>query len=104
QGDITDRTAERLTELDRGLLLYRKLLRQEMDKVQAGQDPINVFRDPAGHKPIQLPVGGGVEKIDDGRARLHEGTDVDSHERYRPVLAQVADLSRRIEEAQLAQA
>ncbi|HZT08855.1 MAG TPA: Rieske 2Fe-2S domain-containing protein [Chloroflexota bacterium] len=46
QGAISDRTVERLATADKGVVLLRKLLRREIDKVQHGEDPIGVIRDP----------------------------------------------------------
>ena len=46
QGPILDRTRERLTGSDRGVVMYREMLAREIKKVQQGADPINVFRDP----------------------------------------------------------
>lgn len=56
QGTIVDRTKERLADTDRGVILYRKLLFQQLERVEAGLDPINVFRDPAENACIDLPV------------------------------------------------
>ena len=46
QGPILDRTRERLAASDRGVVMYREILKREIEKVQRGLDPINVFRDP----------------------------------------------------------
>jgi len=46
QGPIADRTTERLATSDRGIVMLRQLLRREIDKVQEGGTPINVFQDP----------------------------------------------------------
>jgi 5,5'-dehydrodivanillate O-demethylase len=46
QGPILDRTRERLAGSDRGVVMYREMLRREIHKVERGLDPINVFRDP----------------------------------------------------------
>ena len=46
QGPILDRTRERLAASDRGVVMYREMLRREIDKVAHGLDPINVMRDP----------------------------------------------------------
>jgi 5,5'-dehydrodivanillate O-demethylase len=46
QGPILDRTRERLAGSDRGIVMYREMLRREIKKVEQGLDPINVFRDP----------------------------------------------------------
>jgi 5,5'-dehydrodivanillate O-demethylase len=46
QGQIADRTRERLGTTDRGILMYREILGREMAKVQQGLDPLGVIRDP----------------------------------------------------------
>ncbi|MEK7216060.1 MAG: Rieske 2Fe-2S domain-containing protein, partial [Chloroflexota bacterium] len=46
QGAIADRSTETLGRSDRGIILYRRLLRENMEKVARGEDPINVFRNP----------------------------------------------------------
>jgi 5,5'-dehydrodivanillate O-demethylase len=56
QGPITDRSQERLGDTDRGVILYRQLLAREIKRVEAGEDPINVFRDPVANQCIDLPV------------------------------------------------
>ena len=52
QGAITDRTAEHLATSDRGILLYRKLLLENIEKVERGEDPRGVVRDPAKNFPM----------------------------------------------------
>jgi 5,5'-dehydrodivanillate O-demethylase len=47
QGALTDRTQEHLGTSDVNVLAYRKLLREQIQVVRDGGDPINVFRDPA---------------------------------------------------------
>jgi 5,5'-dehydrodivanillate O-demethylase len=54
QGEIADRTNERLAPSDRGVILYRRLLKEQMEAVQRGEDPMNVFRDPSDDRPIEL--------------------------------------------------
>jgi 5,5'-dehydrodivanillate O-demethylase len=46
QGPILDRTRERLSGSDRGVVMYRDMLRREIKKVEEGLDPINFLRDP----------------------------------------------------------
>jgi 5,5'-dehydrodivanillate O-demethylase len=46
QGAILDRSRERLAASDRGVVLYREMLKREIQKVAQGLEPINVFRDP----------------------------------------------------------
>lgn len=57
QGPIADRSTENLGETDKGILLYRRTLMQEMDKVVQGEDPLGVIRDPEQNTPwIKLPL------------------------------------------------
>ena len=46
QGPNADRTNERLATSDRGIVMLRQILRREIDKVQEGGEPINVYLDP----------------------------------------------------------
>jgi 5,5'-dehydrodivanillate O-demethylase oxygenase subunit len=52
QGDISDRTTERLGTSDQGVILYRNILEENMRKVERGEDPIAVVRDPARNEPM----------------------------------------------------
>jgi 5,5'-dehydrodivanillate O-demethylase len=57
QGPITDHTLENLGESDRGVALYRRTLLEQVERVERGEDPLGVVRDPADVTPfIQLPV------------------------------------------------
>jgi len=56
QGDITDRSQENLGRSDKGLILYRQLLRDNIEKVQRGEDPMNVIRDPEKNANLELPT------------------------------------------------
>ena len=57
QGPIAKRDLEHLGESDRGLILYRKLLRDQLNVVADGGDPMNVFRTPA-------PAGGVIAPLE----------------------------------------
>jgi 5,5'-dehydrodivanillate O-demethylase oxygenase subunit len=46
QGPIADRSIERLATSDRGIMMLRQIVRREIEKVQMGLDPMNVYRDP----------------------------------------------------------
>jgi 5,5'-dehydrodivanillate O-demethylase oxygenase subunit len=46
QGPILDRTRERLAVSDHGVVMYRAILKREINKVEQGLEPMNVFRDP----------------------------------------------------------
>jgi 5,5'-dehydrodivanillate O-demethylase len=56
QGPIADRTNERLATTDSGVILLRKLLEEQIERVERGEDPIAVVRDPAKNSPmIEVP-------------------------------------------------
>jgi hypothetical protein len=56
QGKITDRTQERLGVGDEGILLLRKLLKEQIEVVRKGLDPIGVIRDSEINRIIDLNV------------------------------------------------
>ncbi len=55
QGPIVDRSREWLGESDRGLIMFRRMLEEQIRIVEDGGDPMNVFRDPAENECIELP-------------------------------------------------
>ena len=54
QGEVADRTAEKITKSDVGVIACRRMFREAMDDVAAGKDPIAVVREP--HDVIKLPL------------------------------------------------
>ena len=54
QGAIVDRTKERLGRSDEGIILYRKMLKDNLRQMQLGQELMNVFRDPAEAACIEI--------------------------------------------------
>jgi 5,5'-dehydrodivanillate O-demethylase len=52
QGDISDRTTERLGTSDKGVILFRNLLLEQIDKVERGEDPMGVIRDATKNEPF----------------------------------------------------
>jgi 5,5'-dehydrodivanillate O-demethylase len=56
QGAITDRTKEHLGTTDRGVVMLRRLLKEQIEIVQRGGDPMGVVRDPAKNQVIHLEV------------------------------------------------
>lgn len=56
QGSRTDRTQEHLGVGDEGIIVLRKLLREQIERVQRGLDPIGIIRDPAKNELIDLGV------------------------------------------------
>jgi 5,5'-dehydrodivanillate O-demethylase len=56
QGPMARRDLEKLGESDKGIIMYRKLLKEQAGIVTDGGDPMNTFRDPANNKSINLPL------------------------------------------------
>ena len=56
QGPIADRTKERLGESDRGIIMHRQLLKEQLAIVEDGGEPMNVFRDPESNRYLSLPT------------------------------------------------
>jgi 5,5'-dehydrodivanillate O-demethylase len=52
QGVIADRTKEHLASSDQGIILMRKMVRDAIEAVQQGRDPMGVIRDPKENKLI----------------------------------------------------
>ena len=65
QGAIADRTEETLGRSDKGLILYRQQLLDNVAKVERGEDPMNVFRDPGQNEYLRLPTeeSGGTSRM-----------------------------------------
>jgi 5,5'-dehydrodivanillate O-demethylase len=70
QGPIADRSREALGASDRGVTMLRKMFFRELKKIENGEDPINVFRDPAGNVRLDLPLEKNKEHYSDGFASL----------------------------------
>ena len=56
QGAISDRTTEHLGVTDVGIIMYRRMLDEQMRVVEEGGEPINIHRDPVANEIIVLPV------------------------------------------------
>jgi len=72
QGAISLREAERLGTSDKGVILFRSVMFEQMEKVARGEDPLGVIRDPAKDVMISIPrenkahyVVGGFIAADD---------------------------------------
>jgi 5,5'-dehydrodivanillate O-demethylase len=102
QGPIADRTKELLGRTDIPILTLRKQLDENMKRVEAGEDPMNVFREP--HEIIypngKVPDMTQQSKLltHDFRRLYHRGFFNDDADRYGPIIDMVKDLHRRIEE------
>ena len=113
QGDIVDRSKESLGRTDIPIILLRKQLDEQIGRVEKGLDPMNVWRGEspdvifgAGHEPqgwTGSPATYNPPKVgQDYRRMYHKGFAIDDADRYGPMLDQIKDLHRKIEESGLA--
>jgi 5,5'-dehydrodivanillate O-demethylase len=56
QGAIVDRSTESLGRSDKGVILYRLMLQEQVGIMESGRDPMNVFRDSAKNVYLHLPT------------------------------------------------
>lgn len=63
QGPVTDRARENLGTTDAGIALYRRLLREQIKRVEAGQDPKGLIRDPGLNERIPISVSTGQARV-----------------------------------------
>jgi 5,5'-dehydrodivanillate O-demethylase len=91
QGAVADRTQERLGDSDRGVILYRKLLVDEMEKAARGEDPMNVIRDPQKNARIKLKLEEAKLAGRAGSAGRQGGAT-----KYSPILDEAARASARM--------
>jgi 5,5'-dehydrodivanillate O-demethylase oxygenase subunit len=89
QGAIADRTREHLAASDRGVVLLRKLLLEQLERVEQGLDPMGVVRDPEENRIIVLPQE--RNKYRDGAGFLAEALEL-SHVRYSPLRQEIQRL------------
>src|SRR5262245_23163420 len=57
QGRTARRDHEHLGTFDVGIVLYRQLLTEQLERMESGQDPMNVRRDPTDNGIIDVPGG-----------------------------------------------
>jgi 5,5'-dehydrodivanillate O-demethylase len=56
QGRIADRTKEKLGLSDRGILMLRRQLHEDLSAIERGEDPKGIIRDPIKNNKIALPI------------------------------------------------
>ena len=72
QGKIADRTREALGTTDRGVILFRGMLKRELEKVARGEDPMGTIRDPEKNVCIEFPIERNKAHFLEGFAQLIE--------------------------------
>lgn len=65
-GPVFDRTGERLGASDRGIVIYRRMLAEQIDRVERGEDPMGVVRGPAADETIEITSVARGEEVTQG--------------------------------------
>jgi 5,5'-dehydrodivanillate O-demethylase len=81
QGTIADRTSENLGASDKGVAMYRRVLKRELKKIEEGQDPIGIVRDSQRNVRIELPNERKKHHNSDGFSAFMLRT----HAKYSPI-------------------
>lgn len=63
EGAIHDRSQELLGVSDRGIVLYRRMLVEQIKAVQAGMEPLGLIHDPDKNREIVIPVSEGQARM-----------------------------------------
>ena len=95
QGPISQRWVEKLGESDKGIILYRRLLREQVRIVEDGGEPMNTFRDPATNVFLTVPAENqeGIayrERGDGAIPRREGGATTGRSGKYSPIAQQRA--------------
>ena len=88
QGAIADRTQENLGATDKGVVMYRRMLKREMEKVATGIDPMGLVRDSSKNKCIDLPNEKKKHHNSDGFTSFMMRT----HAKYSPIANDLSQL------------
>jgi 5,5'-dehydrodivanillate O-demethylase len=102
QGEICDRTQEWLGASDRGVVMFRRLLMEQIKVVREGGDPINTFRDPTKNQFINLDLEerGSLANYRKGAVRyMNLGTSSPYLGQLDELMCQGAEAARRQEKA-----
>jgi len=96
QGAIADRTRENLGSTDKGIAIYRRVLRREIKKMAQGHDPMGLVRDPARNQRIDLPHERKKHHNSDGFSSFMLRT----HAKYSPIAQDLVKIFEGQQETQ----
>jgi Rieske oxygenase family protein len=93
QGGVAQRDKEHLGQSDIGVILYREMLREQMERVERGEEPsVEIYRDLAQNVRIDLPCEGMRS------SKFYPGYSMRAgHMKFSPRFNEVADLFQQAE-------
>ncbi|GEO25339.1 phenoxybenzoate dioxygenase [Alicyclobacillus acidoterrestris] len=92
QGAVADRTDEHLGTTDKGIILLRKLFMEQIAKVENGEDPLGVIRNPELNEMIVLPLERKKHHFSEG----FESVTMRFQTRFCPVVQELIDLFSKV--------
>ncbi len=104
QGPVAEREKEKLGQSDIGIIMYRELLMEQLARMERGEEPMEVYRDPAKNVCISLPrevvnIKYNPEQERKGNKWFREFRSRGiSHERFSPLHSTIQELYRQAEE------
>jgi 5,5'-dehydrodivanillate O-demethylase len=75
QGPRTRRYLEKLGQSDIGIILFRRMLLEQMQIMEDGGEPMNVFRDPAKNDIIWIPFDRMDDEVIEGKTAIPKNPD-----------------------------
>jgi 5,5'-dehydrodivanillate O-demethylase oxygenase subunit len=97
QGDIAKRDLERLGTTDKGIIHFRNMLKREMAKIAAGEDPMGTFRDPAKNELVEIALEKNKAHFTDGFENLGRRAQI----RYSPTFPALCKVFSDYSEAKM---
>jgi len=96
QGDIAKRHLEKLGESDKGIIMFRKMLIQQIEVMhETGSPTMNIFRTPEENESIQLPTEPSrFDWFRNGRYRPQEAGYSRDADKFEAVMATWKELSQ----------
>lgn len=95
QGGVARRDLEKIGAADTGIIMFRELIEEQIDRVARGEDPMEVYRDPLKNLVIELPQ----EKVKHGSAQWgRPDATGDGLSQYMPTPPILFDLFRQVQE------
>lgn len=94
---------EHLGQSDVGLIMYRELLREQVEKVERGEEPMEVYRDPGQNACISLPQEHVTMHYSPEVSRANRATQLRqwrglNHERFSPLRETIVEVFQEAQE------
>lgn len=86
QGDVADRTKESLGRSDKGIIMFRRMIDEQIRIVEDGGDPMNTFRDPVANEYLAMDTEHGSKRDQLGGGQAFPFARQGMASKYSPIL------------------